>query len=57
MSLIAIIKIEKIEFYIQQAKINFSEKINKIDELIAQHGLITKNQSNNSKDAILKILN
>tara|TARA_B100002052_G_scaffold241702_1_gene226280 strand:+ start:5729 stop:6850 length:1122 start_codon:yes stop_codon:yes gene_type:complete len=56
-TIIRIDQLEKIEFYIQQAKINFSEKINKIDELIAQHGLITKNQSNNSKDAILKILN
>ena len=53
---IDISKLNQIEFYITEAKRNFANKLKVVDKLILEHGLITKNQSQNSKDVILKLL-
>ena len=53
---IDISKLNQIEFYITEAKRNFADKLKVVDKLILEHGLVTKNQSRNSKEVVLKLL-
>ncbi len=53
---ISIKDLDKIDLFLEKTKDNFNKNLNKLDELLFDFGVVVKNQSQNKKDVILKLL-
>ncbi len=53
---ISVNELNKIEYFLEQTKFNFIKNLDKIDKLLSEFGVVTKNQTQNKKDIILKLL-
>ncbi len=53
---ISIKDLDKIDLFLEKTKDNFNKNLNKLDELLFEFGVVVKNQSQNKKDVILKLL-
>ena len=55
-TIISVKELDQIDFYLKEAKKNFHKNSYKIDKLSHEFGLIMKNQTQNKKDIIFKLL-
>jgi len=53
---ISVNEMNKIDYFLEQTKVNFIKNSDKIDKLLSEFGIVTKNQTQNKKDVILKLL-
>ena len=53
---ISVKELDKIDFFLNQAKSNFPKNSNRIDKLLTEFGVIMDNQAQNNKNVILKLL-
>ncbi len=53
---ISVKDLDKIDLFLEKTKDNFNKNLNKLDELLFEFGVVVKNQSQNKKDVILKLL-
>ncbi len=53
---ISVNELNKIDYFLEQTKFNFIKNLDKIDKLLSEFGVVTKNQTQNKKDIILKLL-
>ena len=53
---ISVNELNKIDYFLVQTKVNFIKNLDKIDKLLSEFGIVTKNQTQNKKDVILKLL-